>query len=53
MDAADCRLVADVVERLIGEVLLDVKFKLADQRSSSFRPVFWQPVAELMEGMLW
>ena len=53
MDAADCRLVAGVAEWLFGEVLLDVGFKPADQRSLSFRPVIWRSVAELMAGMLW
>ena len=53
MDAADCRLVAGVAEWLFGEVLLDVRFKPADLRSSSFRPVIWRSVAELMAGMLW
>ena len=53
MDAADCRLVAGVAERLIGEVLLDARSKPSDQRSSSFRPVIWRSVAELMAGMLW
>ena len=52
MDAADCRLVAGVAEWLFGEVLLDVRSKPADQRSSSFRPVIWRSVAELMPGML-
>ena len=33
MDAADGRLVAGVVEWLFGEVLLDVRFIPADQRS--------------------
>ena len=53
MDAADGLLVAGVVERLFGEVLMDVRFKLADQRSSSIRPVIWRSVAELIAGMLW
>ena len=53
MDAADCRLVAGVAEWLFGEKLMDVRFKPADQRSSSFRPVIWRNVAELMAGMLW
>ena len=53
MDAADCRLVADDVEWLFGEVLLDVRFEPANQRSSSFRPVIWRSVADLMVGMLW
>ena len=37
--AANGRLVAGVAEWLFGEVLLDVRFRLADQRSSSIRPV--------------
>ena len=49
MDAADCRLVAGVAEFFFGEELLDVRFKLADQGSSSF----WRSVAELIAGMLW
>ena len=53
MDAADCRLVAGVAEWLFGEVLLDVRFKPADQRSSSFRRVIWRSVVELTTGMLW
>ena len=53
MDAADGRLVVDVAVWLFGEVLLDVKFNPADQKSSSFRPAIWQSVAELMAGMLW
>ena len=53
MDAADCRLVAGVAERIFGEVLLDVRLKPADQRLSSFRPVIWRSVAELVAGMSW
>ena len=53
MNAADCRLVAGVAEWLFGEVLLDVRFKQVDQRSTSFRSVIWRSVAELMAGMLW
>ena len=53
MDATDCRLVAGVSEWLFGEVLLDVRPKAADQRSSSFQPVIWRSVTELMAGMLW
>ena len=53
MDAVDGRLVADVAERLFGDVLLDVRCKPADLRSSSIRPVIWRTVAELMAGMLW
>ena len=52
MDAADCRLVAGVAEWLFGKVLLDVRSKPTDQRSSSIRPVIWRSVAELMAGML-
>ena len=48
MDAADGRLVAGVVEWLFGEVLLDVRLKPADQRSSSIRPVIWRSVAEML-----
>ena len=53
MDAADCRLVAGVAEWLIGEVVLDARFMLDDHESSSFRPVIWRSVAELMAGLLW
>ena len=53
MNAADCRLVAGVDEWLFGEVLLDVRFKPANQRSSSFWPAFCRSVAELMAGILW
>ena len=53
MSAADGRLVAGVSEWLFGEVLLDVRSKPAEQRSSSFRPVIWRSVAELIAGMLW
>ena len=53
MHAANGRLAAGVAEWLFGEVLLDVRSKPADQRSSSFRSVIWQLVAELMAGMLW
>ena len=53
MDAAIDRLVAGVAEWLFGEVLLDSWHKLADQRSSSIRPVIGQSVSELMAGMLW
>ena len=51
VDAADGRLVAVVVEWLFDEVLLDVGFNPADHRSSSFWPVIWRSVAELMAGM--
>ena len=55
MDAADCRLVAGVAEWLFGDVLLDVRLKPADQRSSSIQPVCgradgWDVV---VDGMLW
>ena len=53
MDAADCRLVAGAAEWLIGEVLLDVRPKPANPRSSSFRSVIWWSEAELMAGILW
>ena len=53
VDATDCRLVAGVAEWLFGEVLLDVRLKPVDQRSSSFRPVIWRSVAELIAGMFW
>ena len=58
MDAADGRLEAGVVLGVVaawrfGEVLLDVRSKPADQRSSSFRPVIWRSVTELMAGKLW
>ena len=53
MDADDGRLVAGVVEWIFGEVLLDVRFRPADQRSSSIRTVIWRCVSELMAGMLW
>ena len=53
MNAAYCRVVAGVAEWLFGEVLLDVRLIPADQISSSFRPVIWRSVAELMAGMLW
>ena len=52
MDAADCRLVAGVAVWLFGEVLLDVGFEPADQRSSSIRSVIWRSVAEFMAGIL-
>ena len=48
MDAADCRHVAGVAKWLFCEVLLDVRFNPADQRSSSFRSAIWWSVAELM-----
>ena len=53
VDAADGRHVASVIERLFGEVLLDVWSKPADQRSSPIRSVTWRSVDELMTGMLW
>ena len=52
MDAADGRLVASVAEWLFGEVLLDARFKPADQRSSLYLPVIWRFLAELIAGML-
>ena len=39
VDAVDDRLVAGVVEWLFGEALLDVRFKPADQISSSIMAV--------------
>ena len=39
MDAADGRIEAGVMEWLFVEVLLDVRSKLADQSSSSNRPI--------------
>ena len=53
MDASDDRLVAGVVEWLFDELLLDIRLKPADHRSSSIRPVICRSVAELMAGMLW
>ena len=53
MDAIDWNHVAGVAEWLFGEVLLDVRLKPANQRSSSFWPVIWRSVADLMAGMLW
>ena len=53
MDATDGRLVAGVAGWLFGKVLLDVRFKPADQRLSSIRSVIWLSVAGLMSGMLW
>ena len=53
MDAADCRLVAGVDVWLFGVVLLDVRLKPADQRSSSSRPDIRRSVAKLIAGMLW
>ena len=53
VDTADGRLVASVAEWLFGEVLLGVRFKPTDQRSSSIRPAIWRSVAELMAGMSW
>ena len=52
VDAAEVRLVVGVAEWLFDEVLLDVRLKLADLRSSSIRPVIWRSVAELIAGML-
>ena len=53
MDAVDCRLVSGVAEWFFDEVLLGVRLKPAEQISSSFRPVIWRSVAELMAWMLW
>ena len=53
VDAADGRLVAGVVEWLFGEVLLDVRFKLANERSLLIRPVIRRSVVKLMTVMLW
>ena len=52
VDAADGRLVAGVVQRLFGEVLLNVRPKPVDQISTKIRTVIWRSVAELMAGML-
>ena len=52
MDATDCRLVAGVADLFFVVVLLDARPKPADQSSSSFRPVIWRSVAELMAGMM-
>ena len=52
VDAADDRHVTGVAELSFGEVLLDIRFKPADQRSSSIQPVIWRSVAELMAEML-
>ena len=52
MDAVDCRIVAGVAEWLFGKVLLDVRLKPANQKSS-FLSVIWRSVAALMAGMLW
>ena len=58
MDAADFRLVAGVAEWLFGEVLLDVWFNPADQRSSklaSYQTVCGRAVGRdvVVGGMLW
>ena len=58
MDAADCRIVADVAEWLFGEVLLNARFSSADQRSSSFRSVIWRCGRAdgrdvVVDGILW
>ena len=50
MDVADCLLVAGVAEWLFGDILLDVRSKQANQRSSLIRTVIWRSVAELMAG---
>ena len=52
MDAADGRLVVGIVQWLFGGVLLDVRVKTADQRSSSIRSVIWLSAAEQMAGLL-
>ena len=52
MDAVDGRHVVGIVQWLFGGVLLDVRVKTADQRSSSIRPFIWLSVAELMDGFL-
>ena len=52
VNAADGRFVAGDVEWLFGNVLMDVRFKPADQRSSSILPVISRSVAELMAEML-
>ena len=44
MDAVDGWLATGVVECLFDEVLMDVRFRLADLRSS----LIWQSMAELM-----
>ena len=53
MDAADGRLVGAAAEWLFVEVLLDVRLRPVNQRSSSVRPVICLSVAELMARMLW
>ena len=53
MDAVEGRPVAGVVEWILGEVLLDVILRPADQKSSSMQPVICRSVTELMTGMLW
>ena len=49
---ADLWLVAHCDLWLFGEVLLDIRFKPADQISSLFRSVIWRSVAELVVGLL-
>ena len=53
MDAADGRFIAGVAKWLFGEVMLEIRFKPTDLRSSSIWPVIWLFVAELMAGILW
>ena len=53
VDAVEGRPVAGVVEWILGEVLLDVILRPADQKSSSMQPVICRSVIELMTGMLW
>ena len=52
VEAADSRYVAGITERLFGEVLLGVRYKPADLRSSSIQPVIWLSVMELMTEMV-
>ena len=49
MDAEDGRF----AELRFSELLLEVCFKLADQRLSSIGPVIRRSVAEVMAWMLW
>ena len=55
MDAADCRLVAGVAEWLFGEILLDVRFKPADQILSSIWSVCGRADGRdlVVDGMIW
>ena len=52
VDAADDRHAAGVVEWLFDVVLLDVRPKPADKRSSSIPPVIRRSVEEMIAGML-